>query len=283
MLLFLTLLENMKIKGFLLNKLYTDNYNRISGIFALNKPEKITSHDLVNQVRRKLNTKKVGHTGALDPFASGLMLILVGKATKLSNEFITLGKSYKFEVLLGASSDTQDTEGKIVQYSDVGDFSNEDIKKTINLFKGEYLQEVPIYSSVKVEGNKLRELARNAKEYKTTSKNNNTIVDFTMKDNSKKTIMLPKRKVEIRNISIKRLSDCSYYELEKINIEAKDLNFKLVELTADVSKGTYIRQLATDIGKRLGNVPSMLYSLNRTSIGNISSKDITHISKLSNS
>ena len=273
----------MKIKGFLLNKLYTDNYNRISGIFALNKPEKITSHDLVNQVRRKLNTKKVGHTGALDPFASGLMLILVGKATKLSNEFITLGKSYKFEVLLGASSDTQDTEGKIVKFSDVVEFSNEDIKRTINLFKGEYLQEVPIYSSVKVEGNKLRELARNAKEYNTTSKNNNTIVDFTMKDNTKKTIVLPKRKVEIRNISIKQISDRSYDELEKINIEAKDLNFKLVELTADVSKGTYIRQLATDIGKRLGNVPSMLYSLNRTCIGNISSKDITHISKISNS
>src|SRR5690606_27085198 len=98
------------------NKIYRDDFGSKFGILLLNKPAGITSNDLVNLVREKFKIKRVGHAGALDPFASGLMIVLVGKSVKLSQEMIGLEKEYQFQLILGLTSSTLDVEGKLTMF-----------------------------------------------------------------------------------------------------------------------------------------------------------------------
>ncbi len=286
----------MNFTDYKLNKIYVDEFGRKSGILALNKPADITSHDLVDRVRKKLNTKRVGHCGALDPFATGVMITLVGKATKLSNELTFLNKTYKFEVLLGLSSDTKDIEGKILKIQDTKNISNKNITNIVKSFKGKYLQEVPIYSSVKIKGIRLRELARNSKSFNTFIKNNKKYAKFKIIENTsvyKKlkrqkrldsknstTIKIPERKVNISNIRVSKINTIKSNELNiKLNIK-KILCFKKIQIEATVSKGTYIRQMAEDIGHRIDKLPAILYSLERTQIGDINKSDSIKIQNL---
>lgn len=134
----------------LLNKIEIDEFNRPNGLLAINKPAGITSHDVVDQVRKKFKTKRVGHAGALDPFATGVLLILVGTFTKLSEKLILENKEYKARILFGVSTDTQDPEGKVLKTQMVK-LESKDIETTLKSFEGGYEQYVPIFSSVKVE------------------------------------------------------------------------------------------------------------------------------------
>ncbi len=143
------------------NNFVRDEYGRPSGIAAINKPAGVTSHDLVDKIRKELGTKKVGHAGALDVFAEGVMIYLIGKATKLSEKLMHLDKEYVTTVILGVATDTQDREGKVTEIKTgykIKDISN--IRKTLKGFVGEYMQYVSVYSSVKVGGRKLRVLMR---------------------------------------------------------------------------------------------------------------------------
>ena len=150
----------------------------MNGVLLINKEKGITSSDVVVKLKHILNTKKVGHTGTLDPLAQGLMLVTVGKATKISNLLTEKYKEYIATFELGYQTDTYDTEGKVINKSDK--LVNKDkIIEVINSYKKTYLQEVPIYSSVKVNGKKLYEYARNNIE-----------------------VELPKREVEIKDIEI---------------------------------------------------------------------------------
>ena len=149
----------------------------MNGILLINKPKGITSSDVVIKLRKILNTKKIGHTGTLDPLAQGLLVITVGEATKISSILIDHNKEYIATFKLGIKTDTYDTEGKILEENPIP--KDLDIEKMILDFKGTYLQEVPIYSSVKVNGKKLYEYARNNIE-----------------------VELPKREVNIENIEI---------------------------------------------------------------------------------
>ena len=150
----------------------------MNGVLLINKEKGITSSDVVVKLKHILNTKKVGHTGTLDPLAQGLMLVTVGKATKISNLLVEKYKEYIATFELGYQTDTYDTEGKVINKSDKV-VEKDEIIKVINSYKKTYLQEVPIYSSVKVNGKKLYEYARNNIE-----------------------VELPKREVEIKNIEI---------------------------------------------------------------------------------
>ena len=153
------------------------SHSNMNGILLINKPKGITSSDVVIKLRKLLNTKKIGHTGTLDPIAEGLLVITIGEATKISSILIDHNKEYIATLRLGIKTDTYDTEGKVLEENPIP--KDLDIEKMILDFKGTYLQEVPIYSSVKVNGKKLYEYARNNIE-----------------------VELPKREVNIKEIEI---------------------------------------------------------------------------------
>lgn len=193
----------------------------MNGIIIIDKEKNITSRDEVNRISKKYNTKKVGHTGTLDPIATGVLVICIGSATKLVELITGYDKEYIAKCCLGLLTDTLDITGKIIKEEKVN-FKKEEIIETLNSFVGEYQQEVPIYSSVKINGKKLYEYARNNEK-----------------------VELPKRNVKINNIKL--ISD----------IEYKDNKVYFTFIT-NVSKGTYIRSLINDIGKKLNTSGTMI-------------------------
>lgn len=139
-------------------------------ILLIDKPAGISSFGVVARIRRALSERlgvkkvKVGHTGTLDPFATGLLILLVGKATKRSNEFLKLDKEYEAEIRLGEISTTGDTEGEIKKLYNGPAVPEEDVKKVVQSFVGEISQKVPAFSAVKINGRRAYELARKGME-----------------------------------------------------------------------------------------------------------------------
>lgn len=150
----------------------------MDGIILINKPKNVTSRDVVNQVGKILKNKKIGHTGTLDPIATGVLVLCVGKYTKLVDLITSYEKEYISTVLVGTETDTLDVTGNILNKVDVK-LEEDKLIQALKSFKGDYIQEVPIYSAVKINGKKLYEYARN-----------NESID------------LPKREVEIKNIEL---------------------------------------------------------------------------------
>lgn len=135
----------------------------MNGILIVNKPKGYTSHDIVNILKKKLNISKVGHTGTLDPNATGVLPILIGQATKISKYLIEHNKEYIAELKLGEKSHTGDIEGKIIEKQEVPKLEEEQIKKVLASFLGKQKQTPPIYSSIKINGKKAYEYAREGK------------------------------------------------------------------------------------------------------------------------
>ncbi len=187
----------------------------MDGIILINKPKEWTSHDIVNKVKKILN-EKVGHTGTLDPMATGVLPLLVGKGTLCSKYLINHNKTYKVKLELGKKTDTADTEGKIVEEKEVTNKMLEKtvIKEVLNKFLGKQEQIPPIYSAIKVNGKKLYEYARKGQ-----------------------TVEIKPRQIEI-------------YSIELLSIDKK---LKQIEFKVSCSKGTYIRSLCEDIGNKLRN------------------------------
>ncbi len=185
-------------------------FEPLDGILLIDKPKGMTSHDVVNRLRRILKIKRIGHTGTLDPDATGLLVLCVGKATKASAALSDVDKTYRVGFLLGVETDTYDSAGKIVARKEVS-VSKDELQKVIDGFVGEQEQQVPMFSAVKVNGRKLYEYARRGIE-----------------------ITPPIRKVKIHSIDLN-----SYSSPEG-------------ELEVSCSKGTYVRALVHDIGKKLG-------------------------------
>ena len=148
--------------------IYENNYTleeylkEFSGVIYVNKPKGITSFDVVNEISHLFGIKRVGHTGTLDPLAEGVMLVAIGKATKIVELLTAEDKEYVAGVKLGIKTDTYDITGKIIDEEVVS--KNLNIKETLNSFKKTYLQEVPIFSAIKVNGKKLYDYARNDEE-----------------------------------------------------------------------------------------------------------------------
>lgn len=142
------------------NNLTLEEYvNNFSGLIAVNKKKGMTSFDVVNTISHLFGIKRVGHTGTLDPLAEGVLIVAIGKATKVVELVTSKNKEYVADVLLGIRTDTRDITGKVIEKADKIDITNLD--EVINSFKKTYMQEVPIYSAVKVNGKKLYEYARN--------------------------------------------------------------------------------------------------------------------------
>ena len=132
----------------------------MNGLLVVNKDKDMTSRDVVNIISRKFNTKKVGHTGTLDPIASGVLVVAIGKYTKLVDIITSEKKEYIATMKLGELTDTLDTTGIVLDKKDYN-FSKDELLKVLESFKTTYLQEVPKYSAVKINGKKLYEYARN--------------------------------------------------------------------------------------------------------------------------
>ena len=196
-------------------------------IVSIIKPTGMTSHDVVSIVRRTLNIKKVGHTGTLDPDASGVLPICIGKSTKVSELILTKDKSYICELTLGINTDTYDSSGEILERVDNFEVSEEEIKKAFDTQRGEIDQYPPMYSALKVNGKRMYELARQGRFDE---------------------INLKSRPVNIK-------------ELEILGIDNNKIRFYV-----KCTKGTYIRSICYDVGRILGCGGHMSFLL-RTSSG----------------
>jgi tRNA pseudouridine55 synthase len=137
--------------------------NEFEGVLLIDKPDGMTSHDVVDRVRHKLKMKRVGHAGTLDPNATGLLIILVGKATKLSQFLMGLDKTYEGVITLGIQTTTQDAEGEVVSERPVPELSEEQIKAELKAFEGDQYQTPPMFSAKKQDGVPLYKLARKGK------------------------------------------------------------------------------------------------------------------------
>lgn len=134
------------------------------GVLLLDKPDGMTSHDVVDRVRHKLKMKRIGHAGTLDPIATGLLIILVGKATKLSQSLMGLDKVYEGVIQLGISTTTQDAEGDVLEEREVPELSSEQIVEQMQNFTGDQYQTPPMFSAKKIKGVPLYKMARKGKE-----------------------------------------------------------------------------------------------------------------------
>ena len=217
----------------------------MDGILIVDKKEGLTSFDVVRDVRKEFNTKKVGHVGTLDPMATGVLVVLIGKATKLSDYLMLHDKEYIAELKLGIKTDTGDRTGKIINEDNNFSLKNiqeKEVLKILNSFLGEQDQIPPMYSAIKVNGKKLYELARNNIE-----------------------IERKPRKINVFSI-----------EICKINYDENIITFKV-----SCSKGTYIRTLCEDIATKFGTVGTM-NNLRRTRVGNFKIEEAGKIIEFEN-
>ncbi|MBC2605120.1 tRNA pseudouridine(55) synthase TruB [Pelagicoccus albus] len=136
----------------------------LEGVLLIDKPKGMTSHDVVDQVRRKLRMKRIGHAGTLDPMATGLLIILVGKATKLSQFLTSLDKTYSGTIKLGESTNTQDADGEITTTKPVPELTQLQAQFAMSDFVGDQYQTPPMFSAVKIKGQRLYKLARKGQE-----------------------------------------------------------------------------------------------------------------------
>lgn len=202
----------------------------MNGIIIIDKPQGRTSHDMVYEVRRLTGIKKVGHTGTLDPMATGVLPVCVGCATKVADMLTLSDKRYIAQMVLGKTTDTQDAEGKMLSECEVNCSASE-IAEAIAGFVGEIEQIPPMYSAIKQNGKKLYELARAGIEVERKS-----------------------RVVTVNSIDI------------------LEIDGACVKIDVSCSKGTYIRTLCHDIGKKLGT-GAYMDSLRRTATGPFDIKD----------
>ena len=212
----------------------------MQGLHLLNKPEGITSFSAVSAVKRIAGEKRVGHTGTLDPMATGVLPILLGRATVLSGLMLDADKRYTAKIKLGTVTDTDDITGEIITRNKV-DISEEKLKEVLAHFTGRIKQTPPMYSAIKKDGVRLYKLAREGK-----------------------TAEIPSRDIEIYSIDV----------LKSLN---EDFEFVI---DTHVSKGTYIRSLARDIGEYLG-CGATLAGLERTYASGFNISECMPLDKLS--
>ena len=213
----------------------------MDGILIVNKDKGCTSHDVVYKVK-KLFGKKVGHTGTLDPNATGVLPILIGKGTELSQFLINHDKKYIATIQLGVKTDSADVEGNVIEEKDVdlSILNNEHVEMVLKSLTGKQKQVPPMYSAIKINGKKLYEYAR-----------------------SGKTVDIPEREIEIYDL-----------KLLEINKENKQIVFEIY-----CSKGTYVRTVCEKVSESLGTVGYMK-ELQRTMVGDFKIEDAITVEDL---
>ena len=212
----------------------------MDGILLVNKDKNMTSRDVVNILSKKFNTRRIGHTGTLDPIATGVMGIAIGNGLKIVDLLVNENKEYIATVKLGLSTDTLDITGEKIEEINNFKINKNDLMSILNSFIGRSIQEVPYYSAIKVNGKRLYEYARENKK-----------------------VEIPKREIEV-------------FDIELLNLKDDEFSFRV-----KVSKGTYIRSLIRDIGKKL-NIPCCMKELQRTVQGNFKIEDSYTLEEIKN-
>ena len=215
--------------------------NSLQGIMVVNKPLGITSHDVVATVRRKFKIRRVGHAGTLDPLATGVLVILLGKSTRLFDKFVAFDKSYRATLRLGVKTTTADIMGQVLLERPYTDIDEAKIKDVFARFTGALEQKPPMVSAVKHKGERLYKIARQGKEVERAS-----------------------RKIRIDEL---RILQCRLPD---------------VEFLMSCSKGTYVRQLAEDVGEVLG-CGACISQIERTKVGPFEIKDAVMLEDLNES
>lgn len=207
-------------------------------ILNLYKPRGITSHDLVEKVRREYPEEKVGHGGSLDPIAEGVLLIGVGKSTKRLGKLAGEDKEYQAKIAFGLSSETDDLDSRKIENREIPTLNRETVKKALGGFRGQIEQSVPLFSATHYQGKKLYKRARQGEKIPLNQ--------------------LPKKKITIYKLKLISFNQGGF--------AFKDKKYPLVELEITCSSGTYIRSVARDLGRTL-NTSGILVSLIRTRVG----------------
>ncbi|MCF6514954.1 tRNA pseudouridine(55) synthase TruB [Lactobacillus sp. S2-2] len=210
--------------------------NKFNGIIPLYKPVGMTSFDCVSRLRKIVHMKKIGHSGTLDPNVDGVLPICLGNATKVVDYLMDSGKVYQGSITIGFSTTTEDLDGDIVEQKELNKpLSNEEIDLTLSEFIGEIIQIPPMFSAVKVKGKRLYEYAREGLE-----------------------VERPRRKAQIDYF--KQIKDSTYDSVKKQ---------QTIYFEVGCGKGTYVRTLAVDFGKKL-NYPAVMSKLTRIKSGGFS-------------
>jgi len=210
-------------------------------ILLIDKPKGISSFDCIRILRQKLNIKKMGHAGTLDPLATGLLIIGIGNGTKKLTKLIGLRKTYDVDILLGERTTTGDLEGEVIEEAVVGNISDSKIKKIFTSMEGEIVLPVPLYSAIKKKGKPLYKYARMGKK-----------------------VELP-----VKNMKVYSISFINFQKIDK---------YAILTATMNVGSGVYIRSLVEEFGKRVG-VPATVKDLRRTKIGEFDVQNAITIDK----
>lgn len=208
------------------------------GIVVINKPAGITSHDVVARVRRCFNMRQVGHAGTLDPLATGVLIILLGKSTKLFDKFVAFDKAYRATLKLGLKTTSADIMGETLEEKSAEGISSAQVQEVFKRFVGDIEQLPPMVSAVKHKGERLYKIAWEGKQVERTP-----------------------RKVRINELKL------------------LSFDWPHVEFFMDCSKGTYVRQLAEDVGDVLG-CGACISQIERTRVGHFDIKDAVNLEDL---
>ena len=212
--------------------------NHVDGLLLLDKPQDWTSFDVVNLIRRRFHLDKTGHCGTLDPLATGLLVVLCGRATRLQDSLMGQDKVYEATMRLGVETDSEDSTGQVTATGDVSGVTEAQVRETSQSFLGEILQTPPMVSAIKVQGQPLYKLARRGE--------------------------VVERKA--RPVTI--------HALELLRVELPEVDFRLT-----CSKGTYVRTLCADWGRRLG-CGGHMSALRRTRSGRLSVESAVRVDEV---
>jgi tRNA pseudouridine55 synthase len=224
----------------------------MDGILVINKPSGMTSHDVINQLRRILQEKKAGHTGTLDPDATGVLPVCLGKATKIIQFLEDKEKGYEGTIAFGVTTDTMDAKGQIIKISDSTQLKQDEVRQVFDSFIGEIFQTPPMVSAIKVNGKRLYEIARQGK-----------------------TIDRTPRKIHIDDLQLIRFYEEAIPDIDPLRL------FTKVDFRVLCSRGTYVRSLASDVGDSLG-CGAHLSRLVRTRSGHFKIDDSIELEAIKN-
>ena len=219
----------------------TNRKTAINGVLGIDKPAGLSSFDVIRKVRRALGIRKVGHTGTLDPMATGLLVLVLGQATRLAPFVVDGEKRYTASVRFGVETNTFDAEGEVTHkasHESINALNTQRIESALSLFRGEIMQRPPVFSAIKVDGKRSYARARNGEKFE-----------------------LPERAVHI-------------HQLEVVSHRGPEWDFDI-----RCSKGTYIRSFASDLGQAVGT-GAHLIGLRRTRVGSFHIDDTTSIEAL---
>ena len=250
----------------------TSKKRSINGILLLDKPKEMTSNQALQTVKQLFSASKVGHTGSLDPLATGLLPLCFGEATKFSQFLLNADKTYIVSACLGTRTNTGDAEGEVIESRPVPNYSTNQLQTILSAFRGTISPIPPMFSALKHKGRPLYKLARQGI---VVERNPRTVTIYSLRllesNNSEKDLSAPK-------VNLQQHENCELSGTDGKNLSAK----RILNLEIRCSKGTYVRTLIEDIGEALG-CGAYVSELRRLSVANFHAEQMVSMEELQSS